>query len=331
MKRGLVIGKFMPVHTGHLALISFALGQCDEIIVSMSHTPTDPIPHSLRFNWLKDLFKENPKIKVEESLDDFDDETLPLAERTEIWARFIEKRFPKVDVIISSEEYGKPLANHLGAFSLLFDPLRNQVPVSATKIRNNPFLYWEFIPEIVRPCFVKTICFYGPESTGKSTMAKKMAAHYQTEFVPEVAREIVSSNDFTLDEIVRIAKAQNERVKEKIKTANKFLFCDTDLITTQIYCRHYLKTVPDILYELEKEIKYDQYFLFDIDVPWVADGLRDLGDQRKKMFDVFKFELEKRSLDFTVVTGDWTAREAFVKMSLSALVEGTKKSIDNFS
>ncbi|MCA4894174.1 MAG: ATP-binding protein [Cytophagales bacterium] len=91
---------------------------------------------------------------------------------------------------------------------------------------------------------VKLICFYGPESTGKSTMAKKMATHYQTEFVPEVAREIVSSNDFTLDDIVRIAKAQNERVKEKMKTANRFLFCDTDLITTQIYCRHYLKTVP---------------------------------------------------------------------------------------
>jgi len=164
---------------------------------------------------------------------------------------------------------------------------------------------------------VKLICFYGPESTGKSTMAKKMAARYNTEFVPEVAREIVSSNDFTLDDIVRIAKAQNERVEEKMKTANKLLFCDTDLITTQIYCRHYLKTVPSILYELEKEIKYDHYFLFDIDVPWVGDGLRDLGDQRIKMFDVFKSELEKRFLDFTFVTGDWTAREAIVKKKTS--------------
>ncbi len=152
-------------------------------------------------------------------------------------------------------------------------------------------------------------------------MAKKMAAHYQTEYVPEVAREIVSSNDFTLDDIVRIAKAQNERVKEKMKTANKLLVCDTDLITTQIYCRHYLKTVPAILYELEKEIKYDHYFLFDIDVPWVADGLRDLGDQRKKMFDVFKSELEKRLLDFIFVTGDWIAREAIVKKKLADLFE----------
>lgn len=167
------------------------------------------------------------------------------------------------------------------------------------------------LKHILRPMNnnVKLICFYGPESTGKSTMAKKMATHYQTEFVPEVAREIVSSNNFTLDDIVRIAKAQNERVKEKMKTANRFLFCDTDLITTQIYCRHYLKTVPSILYELEKEIKYDQYFLFDIDVPWVADGLRDLGANRKEMFQTFEMELCKRKISYQTISGAWHERE----------------------
>jgi HTH-type transcriptional repressor of NAD biosynthesis genes len=166
---------------------------------------------------------------------------------------------------------------------------------------------------------VKLICFYGPESTGKSTMAKQMAAYYQTEFVPEVAREIVSSNDFTLDDIVRIAKAQNERVKEKMKTANKLLFCDTDLITTQIYCRHYLKTVPVILYELENEIKYDQYFLFDIDVPWVADGLRDLGTKRMEMFQTFEMELSNRKICYQLVTGTWGDREKAITKRLDML------------
>jgi HTH-type transcriptional repressor of NAD biosynthesis genes len=166
---------------------------------------------------------------------------------------------------------------------------------------------------------VKLICFYGPESTGKSTMAKQMAAYYQTEFVPEVAREIVSSNDFSLNDIVRIAKAQNERVKEKMKTANRFLFCDTDLITTQIYCRHYLKTVPSILYEFEKEIKYDQYFLFDIDVPWVADGLRDLGTKRMEMFQTFEMELSNRKICYQLVTGTWGDREKAITKRLDML------------
>jgi HTH-type transcriptional regulator, transcriptional repressor of NAD biosynthesis genes len=306
----------MPVHQGHIALINFALQHCDELIVSMSYTPTDPIPHALRYDWLKKIFENNSKIKVEESLDDFDNETLPLNERTKIWARFIEKRFPKIDVIVCSEEYGASFAQHLSATSVLFDPSRNQIPASATKIRTTPFKYWEYIPEIVRPYFVKKICFYGSESTGKSVMAKNMAAYYQTEFVPEVAREIVSSNDFTVDDIIRIAKAQNERVIEKSKTANKLLFCDTDLITTQIYCRHYLKSIPPILFELEKEIQYDQYFLFDIDVPWVVDHLRDLGDRRKEMFEVFKLELESRLIPHHLVTGNWSEREAIIKTKL---------------
>ncbi|MFN8889618.1 MAG: AAA family ATPase, partial [Cyclobacteriaceae bacterium] len=154
--------------------------------------------------------------------------------------------------------------------------------------------------------------FYGPESTGKSSMAKRMAEIYHSEFVPEVAREIVDSNDFTLDDIIRIGKAQTDRVLEKSQTANRFLFCDTDLITTQVYCRHYLKEVPAILYELEKQIQYDTYFLFEVDVPWVSDGLRDLGDRRKEMFEVFKSELDQRGIHYHIVSGTWAEREAFI-------------------
>ncbi len=153
MKRGLVIGKFMPVHKGHLALINFALTQCDQLIVSMSYTLKDPISKDLRFMWLNEILGYKPSIKVAMSLDDFDNETLSLIERTKIWARFIENRFPKIDVVISSEEYGSPFANHLGASSVLFDLLRCQVPISATKIREQPDKYWEFIPDLIRPYF----------------------------------------------------------------------------------------------------------------------------------------------------------------------------------
>lgn len=320
MKRGLVIGKFMPVHKGHLALIDFASKQCDRLIVSMSFTHADPIPSHIRLQWLQQLLQSNPKIQVEISLDDFDDESLPLVERTKIWAGFIKKRFPKIDVLISSEEYGIPFAQHLGVPHIMFDQDRKHQPVSATMIRQHPLAYWDFIPKLVQPYFVKKICFYGPESTGKSVMAKRFAEIYQTEFVPEVAREIVTSNEFSIDDIVRIGHAQTERVLEKTKTAQKFLFCDTDLITTQIYCRHYLKNVPPILYELEKKITYDAYFLFDIDVPWVADGLRDLGAQRTEMFGAFKEELEKRHISYTLVKGNWVERQAIVEQNLKLLL-----------
>jgi HTH-type transcriptional repressor of NAD biosynthesis genes len=157
---------------------------------------------------------------------------------------------------------------------------------------------------------MKKICFYGPESTGKSTLAKRMAEIYHTEYVPEVSREMITSNDFTVEDIIRIGHAQTERVIEKSKIANKLLFCDTDLITTQIYSRHYLKVVPPVLFELEKKITYDQYFLFDIDVPWVDDGLRDLSKRRQEMFAVFKTELDKRGINYELLQGSFADREA---------------------
>lgn len=169
---------------------------------------------------------------------------------------------------------------------------------------------------------IKKVCFYGPESTGKSTMARRMAELYKTEWVPEVAREFVTSNDFTIDDIIKIGHAQTNLVLEETKTANKILFCDSDLITTQIYSRYYLKVVPPVLFELEKQIKYDLYFLFDIDVPWVADGLRDLGenDKRKEMFEVFKKELAKRNIEYILVSGNWGERELIIKQEVNKLL-----------
>lgn len=306
----------MPIHKGHIALINFALSHCDEVTVSMSFTEKDPISPEYRIGWIKEIFQGNRKIDIQPVKDDFDREDIPWDERIEIWSEFVKSRYSHVNVIVSSEEYGPLLAKKLEIDHILFDLTRMQVPISATKIRANPFQYWDYIPEVVRPYFVKKICLYGPESTGKSSMAKRMAELYQTEFVPEVAREMVSSNEFTIDDIIRIGQGQTARVLEKLRKANKVLFCDSDLITTQIYSRHYLHEVPAILYELEKQIVYDLYFLFDIDTPWVEDGLRDLGNRREQMFTIFKNELERRGMAYILVKGNWDERERIVKSEI---------------
>jgi HTH-type transcriptional repressor of NAD biosynthesis genes len=320
MKRGLVIGKFMPIHNGHIALINFAASHCDELIVSMSFTLNDKIDPILRFSWMKTIFKDQPNIRPAIIADDFDDENLPLNERTNIWAIRMREVYPKIDILFSSEYYGAPFALNLQAEHILFDEPRKFIPVSATLIRNNPFQYWEFIPKEVRPYFVKKICFFGPESTGKSTMAEKMALHYHTTFVPEVARELITSNDITVDDIIKIGIVQTERVKEKTNIANKLVFCDTDLITTKIYSQHYLNEVPQILNDLENEVSYDLYFLLDIDVEWVADHLRDFGDKRLEMFNLFKDELEKRGIDYIQISGNYKEREEKIKKIIDSIL-----------
>jgi HTH-type transcriptional repressor of NAD biosynthesis genes len=321
MTRGLIIGKFMPVHQGHIELIKFGASRCDELIVSLSFTDADPIDPELRFSWLQAIFHDDENIKISKVKDDFDDESLPMESRTQIWANFIRKTYPPVDCIYSSEQYGEPLAKHLGVKNILFDLQRGTVPVSASMIRKDTFANWQFIPAIVRPFFVKKFCFYGPESTGKSTYAKRMAGIYETEFVPEVAREMLVTNDFGISTIIEIGIAQTERVLARAKTANKLLFCDTDLITTQIYSSYYLNTIPQILFDLEVRVHYDHYFLFDIDVPWVADGLRDLGHKREYMYEIFKSELDKRKIPYTKVQGTPSERENIIRSVIDQVLQ----------
>lgn len=167
---------------------------------------------------------------------------------------------------------------------------------------------------------VKLFCFYGPESTGKSTMARHFASLYQTVFVSEVAREMITSNDFSREDIMAIGRQQTACTFQQLKKANSILFCDTDLITTEIYSRHYLKVVPPILYQLEEMVEYDHYFLFDIDVPWVADGLRDLGDKREEMFQLFESELKRRSISYTLVRGTWEERGAIIRNKIDQIL-----------
>jgi HTH-type transcriptional regulator, transcriptional repressor of NAD biosynthesis genes len=316
MIRGLVIGKFLPIHNGHLALIEFAAQHCDEVIVSMSFTDRDVIDSHLRFSWIQTIFKDRESIKPTMIPDDFDDLSLPWHERTQRWADVISKVYPKIDALFSSEEYGEPFARHLGATHYAFDPDRISLPVSATLIRNSPFKYWSFIPRIVQPYFVKKICFFGPESTGKTWMAKRMAEKFNTVFVPEVAREMLITNDFSIDDIERIGVAHHERVLSKTQEANRLLMCDTDAITTAIYSHHYLSEVPSVIGELEKKTTYDHYFLFDIDVPWVADGLRDLGDKRSEMFEIFRNALLERKIPYTLVQGTYEEREALCEQTI---------------
>lgn len=320
-KRGLVIGKFMPIHNGHIALINFSLTHCDELIVSMSYTLEDKIDSALRFNWIKEIFKYEPRIKPAMILDDFDHEELPLNGRTKIWADQMRKVYPKIDVLISSEAYGIPFANNLNCIYKSFNPERNIVPISATLIRKEPLKYWDFIPAVVQPYFVKKVCFYGPESTGKSTMALKMANLYNTVSVPEVARELIVNNDLTVQDFIEIAKAQNQRVIDQTKVANKLLFCDTDIITTQIYATHYLGKYLSELNEYEQEIGYDYYFLLNTDVAWVADDLRDLGDKRVEMYALFKQALIKRNIPFIEVNGNYEEREMLVTSFINRLLE----------
>jgi NadR type nicotinamide-nucleotide adenylyltransferase len=167
------------------------------------------------------------------------------------------------------------------------------------------------------------VCLYGPESVGKTTMARQLAGHYQTVYVPEVARDLITSNDLTADDYARIAVAQTAAVEQALPLANRVLICDTDLITTQLYATIYGVPHPVILTELAAQETFDAYFLLNTDVPWVADGLRDLGHRRAEMYTLFEQALTERGIRYVVVSGaDYTARTEAVIAEIDRLLAG---------
>jgi HTH-type transcriptional repressor of NAD biosynthesis genes len=305
---GLVIGKFMPLHRGHMALIDFALERCGRLIILLAVRDHEPIPGRLRLEWLRETYGRNEKIEIQ-----FTDEALPDSagssrEVSRVWAEYLSGRFPGVDLLFSSEKYGKFLSEYMGVDYADFDLERSRFPISATEIRNEPLMNWEYIPSSVRPYYLKKVCIYGPESTGKTTLTADLASFYKTEHVPEMAREVLGDRHVVYEDIPRIAELHAGEILRKERKADRLLFCDTDLITTEIYSRHYFKKVPEFPRWVEGPNRYDIYLFLEIDTPWIEDPQRDLGHRRREFREIFMNELEKREVAFALISGGWEER-----------------------
>lgn len=155
---------------------------------------------------------------------------------------------------------------------------------------------------------IKKVCLYGSESTGKTTLAQQLAAHYNTVWVPEMARQVLGDKKCELKDFPAIAYAQYAETQRQTLYANKILICDTDLIVTQVYEALYFDYVHQEVLDLQRLEHYDLYLFCDTDIPWVADSQRDLGHLREEMKAKFKAELEKKNIDYQWIRGDWAQR-----------------------
>jgi len=159
------------------------------------------------------------------------------------------------------------------------------------------------------------IVLFGPESTGKTTLAKQLASHYETQWVPEFAREYLQKKwDYnreicSLNDLPVIMEGQAKLENNLLRKSNKLIFCDTNCVVTQIWSQTHFNGYcsKEILYRA-KNSDYDFYLLTDIDVPWKKDDLRDRPNDRKKMLDVFKNTLEQYKFPYKLISGSLQKR-----------------------
>ena len=158
----------------------------------------------------------------------------------------------------------------------------------------------------------KRIVIYGPESTGKTTLANDLANHYKTKWVPEYAREYLQKKwdlrreKCNLNDLNNIASRSNKVWKIKCYQNQKNLFfCDTNVLVTKVWSEtHFSGYFSTEIKNILKSVSYDYYFLTNIDVPWVKDDLRDRPDNREEMFNYFKKQLDINEIKYSVVSGD---------------------------
>lgn len=340
---GFVLGKFMPPHQGHVYLCEFARQYCERLTILVSSLPDEPIPGELRYRWMKELFPDCRVVWINRPLpqeptgpddQEFWDiwrETSLEACRTGYKQDYIpidlegNLYWRGPDVVFASEEYGRRLAAELGARFVPVDIGRTCRDISGTRVRENPFENWSYIPHVVRPYFVKRVTLFGPESTGKTTLAAALAEHYETVMVPEYGRIYTETfgADVNADDLDNIVAGHLASVAAAKRQANRILIEDTDPVMSAVWSDMLLgKRDPWFANFTDHS---DLYLLCDVDIPWVDDGTRYFrnDEDRRRFFAICEAELKARGVPYRVIRGrDRDARLAAAKLIIDELILG---------
>ena len=174
---------------------------------------------------------------------------------------------------------------------------------------------------------MKKIVIIGPESTGKSTLCKQLAAHYKTIWVEELAREYLLKNgtDYSFETLLEIAKGQvsseqlavdswslTESDPHEQPTTNneQLLFIDTDMYVMKVWCEFVFEKCHHWILNRIAERKYDLYLLCNIDLPWIKDELREYPDliSRQKLYCYYKDILINQNVPWVEISGSYEDR-----------------------
>jgi len=336
MLTGLVVGKFCPLHKGHEALIDFARARSDRLVILSYTRPALGFPTERRAAWLAALYPDAIRLVLDDAaLAAFAASTgterlaLPHNDAAEEEHRAFVAWVCRamlgltVDRVFTSEPYGDgfaaSLARHFGhpVAHLAFDPARSIVPISGTRLRQEPSLHGMFLAGPVRRDLVRRVALIGGESTGKTSLAAALAEKLGTRWVPEYGRELWERRDGKLDYVDLLAIGREQVAREEAATdeAEGWLVCDTSPLVTMFYSEAMFGQVDPELIALAPR-PYDMTLLCAADFPFVQDGSRRDAAFRQRQNDWYVRALTASGVPYRIVGGPLDER---VQTALGAL------------
>jgi len=329
-RRALVVGKFCPLHLGHMHLIQSAIDASSEVLVISYTKPAfTGLGRARREAWLRELFPGVRSLVVDDaSLGDLcarrglrprklphNDEDAAVHRQFTAWLCHAICE-TTVDAVFTSEDYGDGFAVALSAYfgerfpgsapvrHVQVDLARAAVPISGTRIRDNPHLHRQFMHPAVYASFVERICLLGGESSGKTTLAGALAARLDTQWVPEVGREHWEERGGALGyaDMRLIAEGQVAREDVLARQARQWLVCDGSALTTVFYSLDGFGRVDPVVRRLAEQ-PYAFTFVCAPDFAFVQDGTRRDAGFRQRQHRWYCSVLEARGIPFMVLDG----------------------------
>lgn len=152
------------------------------------------------------------------------------------------------------------------------------------------------------------IAITGPESSGKTTLARELSVLFQGSWVPEFAREFLTTRNgiYTVKDLDSIVQGQLH-LWEKY-SSDRILFYDTEMLVMKIWSEFKYQTCSPFILSAVENQSFDHYFLCRPDIEWEEDPLRENPEKRVELFELYLNELIKKKLPFTIVEGDLEKR-----------------------
>lgn len=132
------------------------------------------------------------------------------------------------------------------------------------------------------------ILITGPESSGKSYLAKALAKHFNGRLINEYARTFLANKpEYQQKDLLTIAIGQFNSERAMYKKSGSYLFSDTGLEVIRIWSLEKYGDVDQKILDLEEQQNYDLILLCKPNIPWEYDELRENEYDRDRLYESY--------------------------------------------